>query len=511
MNSKYIPGIRPVLLAALACVLLAHSVSAADPATGATEYELWISAVTNKAFTSFRPLFDADKPLKLRITAVEGDENVSTDIAGLLGSSRRIQEDTLVTSTGYVNGYTHTSMGTKGGGGGKPLSEELLTQLDALLLKLPDDGGRLPPPNRRLLLQFATGGATTTRVYDRANAPDVVWEILRLCQCPNGCYALDFKAASEIDARGFEPGGFLRLAPDGKQILFTGRNQPLQFWEPVTHELLREVRGLGGDGIAFSPDGIRVVVIHDYDLLLVDPKTWAFRKTQLRSSFMRFTPDGLHLLLNSPDRDLRVVDATTWQLADPLPEIPPDAVCYLPAPGNKRAVAQLKSGAVVLWDVAARRVIAELNPHARLLDMAFSPDESQVVLQTDNLDRRRSEARFSIWSTTTGALVCELRPFERSDRERSQGLCWTPDGHYVLAGVTPGWNSSNAVCVFNAATGKHRGSFTGFTRVNGVVLLPDASQLAVGCEDGKIRFWDFPAAMKSIRELEASLAPQSPP
>jgi len=50
----------------------------------------------------------------------------------------------------------------------------------------------------------------------------------------------EFKPQSEISARAFEHGGCLCLSPDGKQILFSCTNGPLQFWEPATHEILRE-------------------------------------------------------------------------------------------------------------------------------------------------------------------------------------------------------------------------------------------------------------------------------
>ena len=42
----------------------------------------------------------------------------------------------------------------------------------------------------------------------------------------------------------------------------------------------------------------------------------------------------------------------------------------------------------------------------------------------------------------------------------------------------------------------------------GAVLGPDNRELVVGCADSKIRFWDFPSAMKQIQAFENSLAPR---
>jgi WD40 repeat protein len=168
----------------------------------------------------------------------------------------------------------------------------------------------------------------------------------------------------------------------------------LQFWEPITHELLREVRGLGTDAIAFSPDGSQAVISNGGDIEVVDLKTWKFTRKEFTLCFPQFTPDGRHVLLNTRNSNLRMADTTTWEYVNLPTEIPPDAVCYMPAPGSKRAVVQLKSGAVILWDVTARRIIATLRDNARLVDTAFSPDESQFVVQTEGRIRNQSVASF---------------------------------------------------------------------------------------------------------------------
>jgi WD40 repeat protein len=498
-----------LITALIYAAVLTTSAPAFDPVASATSnYDGWVAEYTSDK-SYYNRFGDAKTPLKLRITAVEGDDHAPNANPR---QSRPTVYGTAVTAEG-VHYFSHSSWSTSGGSHG-PLPAARLTRLDELLAKLPDDGKRLPPPDRKLMVEADVNGTRIVRVYDRANAPASVWEILRLINYRIAAYTLELKASSEIDARGLEHGGFLRLVPGGKQLVFTGANQPLQFWDIVTHELVREVRcpGSSAMAIAFSPDGSQAAITDGGDIFVADTGSWQFTRKPWPAPFPCFMPDGRHLLLNTRVRDLRIADTTTWELTDLLAEITPDTVCYLPAPGNKRAVAQLKSGAVILWDVAGRRTVATLRDSGLLLDAAFSPDESQVVVQTDKPPRTgRSESNFKVWDTATGALVHELRPYERDGQERSQGLLWTPDGKYVLAGVMPDLSSSHAVCVFNAETGKHLAMFSGFFRINGVVLLPDSSQLAVGCEDGKIRLWDFKAAMKSVREFEASLPPLATP
>jgi WD40 repeat protein len=65
---------------------------------------------------------------------------------------------------------------------------------------------------------------------------------------------------------------------------------------------------------------------------------------------------------------------------------------------------------------------------------------------------------------------------------------------------------SECISVWNVKTGRYRGEFTGnHGEVVGTALLPDGSQLVAGSADGRIRFWDFPAAMEQIRKFEDSL------
>jgi len=61
--------------------------------------------------------------------------------------------------------------------------------------------------------------------------------------------------------------------------------------------------------------------------------------------------------------------------------------------------------------------------------------------------------------------------------------------------------------IFNAQSGRHRGHFSDASRMNGMALFPDASELVTGGDDGKIRFWDFQKAMNKIRDFEKSLTP----
>src|SRR5205085_883326 len=150
--------------------------------------------------------------LKLVITAIEGEERTTNAAPFRYGTGISTHGIELATN-GQISSFSHSDFGTKGSGGGSPLPAAILHQLDDLLAKLPEDRERLPPLGRRFLLQASVAGLLETRVYDRANAPDDVWEILRLSHCGIGAWLPEFKPQSEIEARPFDHGGFFRLSP----------------------------------------------------------------------------------------------------------------------------------------------------------------------------------------------------------------------------------------------------------------------------------------------------------
>ena len=500
----------------------APSAIPAEERPARTEYQQWLLRYGRKDFTGLA-VQGGSTQFRLIITLVEGEDRKRTQGEHLFFGSGISTSGHELSTNGYVQYFSHSDSGSKGGGGGSPLPAAELKRLDELLANLPDDGLRLPPAGRRMILQALVSDQAVARVYDRANAPKVVWEILRVSRCLIPSWVPEFPPQSEIDACSHEHGGFLCLSPDGQQILFASANGPLQCWEPTTHELLAEIRqqGIIWDGIFFSPDGLLAAIEGSGDCTVVNAKTWQtikkFKEPLIDRvkhglAFPQFTPDGRHLLLQCSKPSLEIFDTTTWQRVERLPEVPEDALQYMPAPKSQRALVRLKVGAVMLWDVAKRRKVATLDENAYLSQISFAPDESLVAVATAQESVYASYwggPRIRILEAGNGTLVHELKPFEQAVRDRVEGLAWSPDGQYLLAVTNPsGFGSSRSISVFNVKTGHHRGDFTGCpTDVIGMALLPDGSQIVAGCHDGKIRFWDFEKALKEIKAFEASLPP----
>ena len=509
---------RPLWLLLL---FVASALGAPPPTDPATEYRLWIERFAPDSVKS--RFGDEEMVVKLVIKAVEGDEKKVSKRAPI-GASGAYSYGCEVSTDGRVGCFSRSSGGTKEGGYPR-IPDADRQRLDELLARLPGDGSRLPPAGRRVLVQVMESGRIISQVYDRANAPDEVLELLRVSRSQVRTWLPEFQPVTEFPAHEFSYDGAFCLTPDRRLILTSDMHGPIKFWNPETMKLVKEIPAPATPvaALTFSPDGALAVVTSWGELHLSDTATWKSRLElsepfvggkPARLSSPAFTADGRFLLLQSGTPALCILDTTTWEWQETLPGIPRDALAYLAAPGGRLAIVQSANGAIILWDVDAQREHARLDSGARIHRVAYSPDGSRLAMATvhPGRDNYWTVFRIRIWDLATGGLLRELRPFEQITCEAVEALLWTPDGQYVIGATTPHpFFSSRSLSVWNARSGRHRGDFAGCpTNVFGAALLPDG-RLAAGCQDGLVRVWNFEEGLKGIREFEASLGEQLPP
>jgi WD40 repeat protein len=371
-----------------------------------------------------------------------------------------------------------------------------------------------------MLIQTPDG---RSRVYDRANAPERIWEILRIFG-GGSSWVPEYKPQSIIEAREVELGGFLCATPDERQILFTWTSGPLQLWDSTTHKLLAEV-GKGrtyGEELVFSPDAKFAAMAGWGDCTVLDTQGWselhhfagpviAGKKQSLYSP--QFLHNGHYLLLHNDKSSPWIIDVGTWQRLDRLSEVPNDAVQFFPSPSGTQAIVRSNNGSILLSDLNGKRAVAKLASDKWIYKCAFAPDESLVAtVTTRSLVEGHSRGGLEVetWDTKSGERAHYLRPFERSSIDAVEGLIWSPDGKYIFVATNPsGGTTAIGINVFNAKSGRHCGEFVGYpSDVNGISLLPASGQLVAGCIDGKIRIWDLKSDLKQIAAFEGLLAQQ---
>jgi WD40 repeat protein len=491
-----------------------------------TEYESWIQSY--RAGPLRANFGDQKSEVKLVITAIEGDERKPDDPPrSLFRPSHEINYGCSVSTDGRLSFFSYTAIGRKSSGY-PTMPEADLKRLNQLLADLPDDFSQLPPPDRRIVLQVSVADQVIARVYDRANTPEKILEILRLTRSQIKSWVLKFQPQSQWTAE--EPNnhgaGALALSPDGRQVISAGVSGTFPFWDPDSSEMLSEVprSAIGTIGpsiitrLTLSADGSVAAVERWGEIDLLDTRTWRgirkfsepfVERNRHQLSNPQFTPDGRYLLLQSNEPALQIFETKTWQRRPTLPGMPVGVLAYFPAPSGQRSVYLAGSGAISLWNPKDNRDIGLLDDNGRIVRLAFSPDESMVAAVTLHKAGEMTVPtifRVRIWKTDNGALLQEMRPFERSARS-VDGLLWWPDGKYLLA-VTKSDSifTTQGIGIWNVKTGRHRGQLVGCSTNNifGLVLHSDG-RVFEGCGDGIIRVWDTPKTLEQITAFEASL------
>jgi WD40 repeat protein len=470
---------------------------------------------------------DKTEDVKLVITAIEGDAPEHVSNPRNSGLDFDVKYGCSVSPDGRISYFSYDARGAKGGGY-PTLPEADQKNLDALLADLPDDLSYLPPANRRLVLQVSAPNQLIARVYDRANPPERILDILRLTRSNIRTWLLTFKPKVEWMADAKDRDGALALARDGWQVVSASAYGPLRFWNPDLRVMLKEVPRSsvpfnGGnisptrmDGLLFSPDGSSVLVDGRCEIDLLDAQSGKglrrfseplIDRHQQCLSNPHFTPDGNYLLLQSSQPALIIYQTTTWQRVAAVPGMPDGALAYFPAPQSRRSVYLTATGEIALWNIPEKRKIATLDDNGRIIHLAFSPDQSMVAAATLHGagERFAGVYRVRIWNADNGALVHELRPFEQK-AETVEGLLWWPDGKYVLAATkSDNFFTNRNVGIWSVAAGRHRAALVGCgTNISGLALLSDG-RLFEGCGDGMIRMWDGSDIVRQVRVFENSL------
>ena len=459
-------------------------------------YHDWVERHVRKTLQA-RYFYTEGDDLKLVFSVINNDNE---------GEERSTHEGTGLWANGRSYSFFCNNRGSYTGGSGGRIPADKLALIDQIISRLPDDHGVLPPRNRRLVVQAANKPENLVRVFDLANPPPDICELMRILHT-GPAYVPRFQAYSSIDVCGHEQDGALAVAPQN-EILYSGRRNRLQWWNPTTHEFIAEVDIANVENIVLAPDKVHALAQTSSDIVLIDlPGRKSVRTFKYRYG-AQFTQDGRHVLLNSQHGPMQILDTQSWEPVDHADDVPKNCTNIFPAPTTHRSLVRAVDGSVTLWDTAGNRPVKQLCSESDVrMFAAFSPDESLVALCVHPWQQNFNDiATFVIYKSDTGEKVHELHPFETGgSRESIQSLLWTPDGAYVLAATGSNGGGGAGICLFNAATGKHRGELIGPIQINGMGLLARSGELVAGDQYGKIWFWDLSAVIKNVREFEATL------
>jgi WD40 repeat protein len=458
-----------------------------------SDYDSWIRGY-RKA-----PLCGAlgdNHPIQFSITVVEGDDlKLDEKTASILGDNyRTFRYGYAISTKGTISFFRYTSSAIQGSGPGA-LPVEDFKKLQPLIASLPDDHSHLPPPGHRLVLQVAKGTRVLARVYDRANMPDSVLEILRLAGTDIKPLVMDFPPEKKWTQGEFGEAG---IPPDAIGI-------------GTPKDILT---------LAVSPDRsliVRQALWYNPRTQILDSKTLTvvyevneaqFGPRVIYISHAWFTPDGRFLLLLSNLPAIRIYDTKTWLQLDTLPGMPSGGVAYYPSLDWGHGLVVSPAGAVDLWDATAHSKLARLDLNGEIQSVSFSPDNSLVAVTSVRQNKDQSSTfHLRIWETQSGKFVHELMPLEHVAHDGIGDPLWWANGKYLLAPVREDHLAgSYVVGIWNIQSGRYRGGLSGCEYASEpVTTLLQGQRLFKRCPDGTLFTWDVAAVIDKITEFENTL------
>jgi hypothetical protein len=377
-------------------------------------------------------------PVELTIMAVEfndkpADPETAADPAfcfwHLLGVGVQL------TTSGEAYSFADGEGAFRGGGGGTP-PPEVLARLHSLMERLPDDHRRVPPPTRRVTVTVERNGSAIVRLYDSANLPDEILEMLRLTG-----------ARIQVMTPVLKPDRV--VPPEEAASLRLSVSQP-------------------DENEAVSPDG-SIGVSHDFQtrtLTVYEVGKWPQPRKTIRTipEFWQpqygeygvdseFSPDGRFLLVTWGSRiGALLFDTSTWEpITDPN-EFPQNLKEYLHSPDWRWGIAVTKAGETIVWDQQAHRIVSKLpglgafergmkatDPEghelytegsAEIRGAAFSADGARIALFHGPNDV--NVLRLSVFNVSSGTKERDLWPVEWMAYADGQPVWWN-DNRWVIA------------------------------------------------------------------------------
>jgi WD40 repeat protein len=434
--------------------------------------------------------------IQLSITAIEGDDlKPDQKTASILGDNyRTVRYGYAISTEGTVSSFRFTFSDIQGSGpGALPLED--FKKLQHLIASLPDDHSQLPPLGHRLVLQVAQGTGVVARVYDRANMPEHVLEILRLAGADIKPLVTEFAPEKQWTPDQFSDAG---ISPDAIGIR-SPRDILTLAASPDRSLIVRQA-------LWYNP---RTEIVDSKSLKVVHEVNEAqFGPRMIYISHASFTPDGRYLLLLSNLPAIRIYDTKTWQPLDTLPGLSSGGVAYYPSSDWGHGLVVSPAGEVDLWDATARRKLARLDLDGEIQSVSFSPDDSLVAVTSVRQNEDQSSTfHLRLWETTSGKFVHELMPLEQAQHDEIGDPMWWGNARYLLAAVREDhFAGSYVIGIWNAQSGRYRGGFSGCQYSDDpYAILLQGQRLFKRCRDGTLFMWDAAAAIDKITEFENSL------
>jgi hypothetical protein len=524
------------LIAALASGLPAQAQTASQPGEPAAQPATVTAAVACAGSRSYDELTADERkppppqtiqfgksPVELTIRATEFDQK---PVDAKRASSFDFCEwstlwiGTNISTTGEVATFANGKGSFRGGGGGK-LDPEDFARLQPLIENLPADGHRVPPAARRITVEVVRNGAATVRLYDSANLPDEIVELIRLTGARIQIKSPVFKPERTVPAA--ETAGLsLPQAKRGYDALTVSPDGSIGVLHDFVTKTLTVYQGSAWPQNGGLPAGGKIV--------RVIPESW---QPDVYGGYWvntEFTPDGRFLLVTWGSRIGAMLFSTaTWQPVTDPRIFPQNLKEYLHTGDWNFGVAVTAAGETLVWDAQSHRVVSRLPGLGELEDppvitdkngqrvyteksgeihyAAFSPDRARVAIYSgpDNVNK----LRLSIFDVQSGKKERDLWPVAWTSYPNGRPVWWN-NGRWIVAPHSSQFSGSGTG-LWDAGTGRFLGALdlSGCdARLSPIADGPRMTQLCFAGKDqqDKALEWSVDEVRKQLESAEAIAA-----